>query len=70
MLLGLVSRVFFDLLMLDVCIVSRSKVNSFGKNGAKDTDNTVSVLDMATDQRSKPERFKIIPGVKNYALLC
>ena len=58
MLLGLVSRVFFDLLMLDVCILLRSQVNYFGKNGAKDTGNTVLVLDMATDQRSKPERFK------------
>ena len=44
--------------MLDVCILLRSKVNYFDENGAKDTGNTVSVLDIATDQRSKPERFK------------
>ena len=44
--------------MLDVCILLLSKVNYFDENGAKDTGNTVSVLDIAMDQRSKPERFK------------
>ena len=43
MLLDLIYCVFFDHLMLDVCILLRSKVNYFDGNGAKDTDNCFSV---------------------------
>ena len=49
MLLDLIYRLFFDHLMLDVCVLLRSKVNYIDENGAKDTGNTVLVLDMATD---------------------
>ena len=55
--------------MLDICILVLSKVNYFGESGAKDTRNTVSVLDIAMDQRSKPERFKNHTGSQKLCII-
>ena len=49
MLLDLIYRLFFDHLMLDVCVLLRSKVKYFDEHRAKDTGDTVLVLEMATD---------------------